>query len=378
MPGLPAQPASPSTAPPGSPWLVRLEWLTGVLSAAWSILLYWRGVSWALRPRQFMLGDEYDNLGWTLRVSWARILHLFPQSIYNDRPLGSALERFLYERFGFDYERQLPWFLLLHCANCLLALGVFRRLGVRWPLALAGIALWASAWPTAATATYLGASFDVVCTLFLLASLLAITGPRPWHWVLSALFFLLALRSKEFGIVIPVFLTFLVALRVPPGLTWRAAAAAIGRRLWLHYLILLVFGVCYLSLTPQLAERLPAGSDYHLAFSFSGVFKAYRDYAALPFHFDLPRSSWAGPALLVCLFLGAALRRHGPALFALATYALTLLPVCLLPNVRSEYYTYCPQLFLLLALCLLAQDLCVLPSRSAWTRLAATDRKSVV
>jgi hypothetical protein len=133
-----------------------------------------------------------------------------PTQLYNDRPLGSILEFCLYRTFGLNYSHQLAFFLMFHFGNCILAYVLFRRLGVRIWLSLALVGLIGSLSTTGQTATYLGASFDVLCTFFLLGStVLILQGSRLTNW-LSALFYLLALRSKEFGIVIPILLTVLV------------------------------------------------------------------------------------------------------------------------------------------------------------------------
>jgi hypothetical protein len=221
-------------------------WIARALIGLWAVLLCWEGVSWAFRSCPMLSQDELNNLGWTSLVPYSQILRLIPDAIYNDRPTGFALERFLFNRFGFNYTPQLVCFLAFHFANCGMALVLFRRLGLRSTIAMAALGVFGALSTTAQTATYLGASFDVLCTFFLLGSTLAILSERKSFWYLSALLYLLALRSKEFGIVIPVFLTALVAIRPAEGLAPRRALLETARRLWLHYVILLAFGARYL------------------------------------------------------------------------------------------------------------------------------------
>ena len=342
-----------------------------VIVAVWSVALWWKAVDWAFRPHMFFIADEINNLDWALKVPYWRILHLWPERIYNDRPLGFALERFLFEQFGFDYARNAAWFLVLHFSNCLMGLWVFRKMGVRWMPALAWIGVWASLSTTAITATFLGAVFDVLCTFFLLASLLAFMGARRWHWYLSAVLYLLALRSKEFGIVIPVLLTLYLAARRPPGGTWREFAAECVRRLWPQYLILIVFGLRYVALAPQMAVLMPAGSDYHVAFSPGGFVKALVYYTGLVFGVESTMPARAVTLALVGIGLAALRRRNGKALVCLAAYGLTLLPVLLLPNIRSPYYLYGPQMFLLLAVCLTVEDIRLSIPSAPWSRAVA-------
>ena len=106
--------------------------------AASAVVLCWTGVSWAFRGADlFLFGDEIGNLSGQLHQPYRALLHLFPAQIYNDRPVALALEWFLFDRFGFHYTAQLRWFLLIHIANCILALLLYHRLQLSMPLSLA-------------------------------------------------------------------------------------------------------------------------------------------------------------------------------------------------------------------------------------------------
>ena len=331
-------------------------WIAVGLLALWALLLCWNGISWAFRAFPMLSQDELNNLGWTTRVDYGRILHLFPNAIYNDRPMGFALERFLFDRFGLNYTPQLVCFLGLHFANCLMAFALFRRLGLRTPLAIAALGVFGTLYATAQTATYLAASFDVLCTCFLLASTLAILSERKPLWILSAVLYLLALRSKEFGIVVPVCLAALIAIRAEKGITPRRLAAEVGKHLWLHCAILLAFAARYLVLARDLQSKLPAGSDYHLDLGPAAMLKSFAYYAALVFGAE-ERYFGLVAALLLAMLVYAAVRRRGTILFGFGVFLLTLLPVSFLSNIRSPFYVYGPQIFLLFAIALFLQDL---------------------
>ena len=331
-------------------------WIARSLIGLWAILLCWEGVSWAFHSWPILCQDELNNLGWTSLVPYGRILHLIPETIYNDRPMGFALERFLFERFGFNYTPQLVCFLAFHFANCAMAFVLFRRLGLRGPIAIAAIGVLGTLSTTAQTATYLAASFDVLCTFFLLGSTLAILPERKSFWYLSALLYLLALRSKEFGIVIPVFLTALVALRTAKGLTPRRMAVGIGERLWLHYAILLAFGARYLWLARDIRTKLPAGANYYMDFSPAALLQSLAYYAALVFGAETHYLGLAAAVMLASLAY-AVMRRRAMILFGMGAFLLTLLPVSFLPNIRAPFYVYGPQVFLLFAVALFLQDM---------------------
>jgi hypothetical protein len=331
-------------------------WVTRTLIGLWAVILCWEGVGWAFHSWPMLIQDELNNLGWTTRVSYSRILHLIPDAMYNDRPMGWALERFLFDRFGLNYTPQLVCFLAIHFAVCAMALVLFRRLGLRSPLAIAALGVLGTLCTTAFTATYLAASFDVLCTFFLLGSTLAILSERRSFWFLSALLYLLALRSKEFGIVIPVFLTALIALRVANTLAPRRMVLEIGRRLWAHYAIMLVFGVRYLWLALDIRTKIPAGTPYSMSFAPGVVLKSVAYYTNLVFGQEEHHLGLVG-ALMLFILAYAVVRRCGMILFGLGTYVLTLLPVSLLPNIRAPFYVYGPQVFLLFAVALFLQDI---------------------
>ncbi len=326
---------------------IAVEAVLGVLAA----VLCWSSIAWALRPGLFPYLDEIANRGVFLLSSSRQIVHLFPTNYYSDRPLGWAFIKLMGDWFDFNYTGQVACLLAIHFANCGLGYWLFRRLGLNVPLAIAGIALFGSLWTTAQTATYLGESFDTICLFFLLGSALALLSDRG---TLSALLFLAALRSKEFAIVTPFLLTVLVALRLPCiGL-----GLALVRRLWLHYVILIVFGVRYLVLYREYRTGLSPDNLYRMDFHVGTVLKSLSYYTSLIFGVE---GSWKIPsvalglivALIVCW---AILRRRAGIAFGLIAYVLTALPVFLMPRVRSAYWIYAPQLFLVLALGLLLQE----------------------
>jgi hypothetical protein len=333
----------------------RWACISGLFVGLWAVILCWEGVSWAFRARPILSQDELANLEWAVRVSYGRILHILPAVIYNDRPMGFALQRFLFDRFGFNYTPQLVCFLAIHFANCAMAFVMFRRLGVRILFAAVGVGVLGTLTATMQTATYLGSSFDVLCTFFLLGSTLAILSERKWLWLLSALLYLLALRSKEFGIVIPLFLTALLAIRAASGVSSSRILLSIGKRLWLHYAILLAFGLRYLWLARDMRAKVPAGASYYMDFSVMVPLKSYMYYTGLVFGADDRYCSIACTAMAIILGY-AVVRRRFMILFGFCVYLLTLLPVSLLPNIRQPFYVYGPQIFLILAVTLFLQD----------------------
>ena len=315
-------------------------------------------MSWALRPSQALLADELDNIARLIGRPLSAGLTLLPGWIYNDRPVGFVFEQVLFRQYGFDYTAQVGWLLAVHFAVAALAFILFRRLGISTELSIAGVAVFGSLSTTAQTATYIGASFDVFCTFFLLAAMLSLLR-KGWQGVAaSTLLFFLALRSKEFAICGPVLFTlFLLCIAAPP-FSWRRYLVAVRNRLWPHYLLVAVFAVRYASFIPMMRAAAGPSDTYRMNLSLSTVLDSLTYYTALIFGRE--NSLSPGWRFLPVLGLGAILgysliRRRMAPLFALACYVLMLLPVCLLPNIRAPYYVYGPQIFLLAVICLMIE-----------------------
>ena len=329
-----------------------------ILLAAVCAMLCWYAVAWELRPGLFPILDELGTKAIVSFVSYRQILNFFPNQFYADRPLGWAFIRLVNDWFGFNYEGQAACLSILHFANCALAFRLFRRLDLNLPLTIAAISLYGSLWTTAQTATYIGEAFDIVCLFFLLGSVLAILSEMRGASILSAVLFLAALRSKEFAIVTPPLLTILVALRLP-RMPFRTAVTAIARRLWLHYTILLIFGIRYLVLFREDHTTLAPGSAYRMDWHLGTVLQSLAYYTTLIFGLD--DSPHKAPPILLALAFAAmlcwALFRRNPGMaFGVAGYVFTALPALLMPYTHAVFWMYGPQLFLILALSLLANE----------------------
>jgi len=302
--------------------------------------------------------DELGNLGRYLGASYRGMITFFPQWIYNDRPIGFAIERLLFDAFGFDYRRQLGVFLAIHFGNCVLGFLLFRRFGVNRALSIAAIGLYGSLWTTAQTATYIGAVFDVACLFFLLGSTLAFLSDKRGASAVSAVLFLLALRTKEFAIVVPVLFSVL-ALYLSPNLPLRQALGFAVRRVWMHLLIGAIFAVRYLLFIPRMRAVMGPGSPYQMHLDPVTILQSLSYYTASIFGSEdqgLSRHPFLLAFLFGAILLYGLYRRRAAVVFGLAAYVLTLLPVTMISN-RQPYYVYAPQLFLILLAAVLIEDL---------------------
>lgn len=317
-------------------------------------------VAWAFRGYFFLYSDEIGNLI-TRAVhapkSYSAMLNFLPVLFYGDRPAGFVFEWLLFDWFGFDYFRQLVPFMAFHAANCCMVFFLARRLGASVPAALAAMAAFGGTCVTALTATFLGAVFDVLCTFFTLACFLAfLKGRRVWDYASAALF-VLALRSKEYAIVLPFLLAAFALAQASGPLLERTKAAA--RRLWPHFLLLAIFAGRYLSLMLEPKNRIEASSPYHLELSLASFVKSLLYYTGLILgreqeHVD---GLLIFGALLLALLAYAWFYRNKPVLLCLACYVALLSLVCCLPHIRAPFYAYGPQAFLWLAVLLAVEGI---------------------
>jgi hypothetical protein len=331
--------------------------IAGILITVWAVVLGWEGVSWAFQNGNSLIKDELGNLSWQMHVFWPAFFHLLPHAAYNDRPTGFVLEGFLYNLFGMNYRAQLACFLLVHFANMCLSYLLFRRMKVPVLISVAGVGVLCSLSTTAQTATYLGASFDVLCTFFLLCSTLAILRRNPIMWYVSATAYLLALRSKEFAIGFPFVLLLLVIGDNVKLLSFRSAFVEAARRLWLHFIIFIVFSVTYFSLLQKFVPQQPSVSAYHVEFGLWNILKAMAYYSMLIIGREDRGGSMIALTVLGIVLCYAVVMKHAALLFCIGAYVATLLPVCLLPNIRAPFYVYFPQIFYVLSVCIICSDL---------------------
>jgi hypothetical protein len=321
------------------------------LLALFAGFVSWNAVGWALKPGLFLYMDEIGNLTRFVATPYWRMATLLPAWIYNDRPTGFILEGLLFDAFGFTYWPQALVLLLFHAANAAMGFVLFRRLGIGVPLSFAAIGLYGGLWTTAETAPYVGAVFDVTCLFFLLASLLAFLSERRGSTILSAVCFLLALRAKEFAIVLPLLLVIL-GLR-----QW--SESHVLRRTWPHFLIAAVIAVRYVSFLPQAREVIGPQNPYHANPTAGTILHSLTYYTALIFGLEgTPAAKAVAPFAVVFAAVAAYgfWRRNLVLLFGLASYVLLLLPVAAIPGIRATFYVYAPQLFLILAVAALLED----------------------
>jgi hypothetical protein len=80
---------------PATEWQTRSRIVLPLLVAVVAALLF---NSWVLDTAHFFFADDW---GWLERAHfhpWRETIHLFPNALYNDRPVGELVIRGLYRR----------------------------------------------------------------------------------------------------------------------------------------------------------------------------------------------------------------------------------------------------------------------------------------
>ena len=325
----------------------RIWW--PLLAAVAAALLFNR---WVLDSAHFFFADDW---GWLERAHffpWHQTIHLFPNALYNDRPVGELVIRGLYQVFWLRHGawNQVWW--CLHAVNVALLVLLARPWLPPFRLALAGVlaACWFS---TLAAVHWVGAVFDLLGATLVLGTLLAyqhavLSSQRRWFWLaMSVLLHLAAIRTKEFALgMVAVLAIWEVLLLRRSG--WKASCL----RLSPHIVLAVVFAWRYLLLYQQQGDGMQ-GSAYGLSLTASGLLEGVGWYFAQAFYAFIPGSNVThvgiGLAFAAGVLVVACCSRVG--IVALLSAAALMAAVLLLGSQRHPLYLYVPHFLIVIALC---------------------------
>jgi len=268
--------------------------------------------------------DEIDNLAWTRDAGWDGFAWglLSPQlQRWNFRPAGHAVFKMLGTTAGLNIGWHLATVHALHLLNVALVIVLLRKmpgfelLETRRQLlaAASGALIFAFHAGVFDAHWKLMYVFDVLCTTFLLVSLILYVSGR---WLLALIPFWLAYKSKEIAITLPaVLFTFEYLL---------------GQRRWRRVvpfaLISVLFGV-----QAVMANRGPE-TDYTLRFSLQSLATCASFYAG-----KLALVPWVGALALAAAGLLARDRRVW---FGVIAVPMFLGPLLFLPGRLFGAYLY--------------------------------------
>jgi hypothetical protein len=278
-------------------------------------------------------------------------------------PAPFTLRRWLSTRayyemmLGLFGPRPVPWHLIAFLLHASLASGVWamaRRLGVSRTAAWTACGLFAAS-PVAVTAVYWIACIqEIGAGLWLVAAAWMVGSPGRWRWTAVPLF-VLAMLCKESVLAAPVALLFIYGRRITrPAAAMLLAGAA----------VFVASGLQARMFASDAA--LPYATAYdstlavHLATQFVWLvagWRAYPDRVAAPDPHLVPLAL----ALLAVAFIAVRAWGRGarrPALAAAVWFVALLLPVLPLRQHAYAYYSYLPQMGLLILIAAGADQLC--------------------
>ena len=334
---------------PATEWQTRSRIVLPLLVAVVAALLF---NSWVLDTAHFFFADDW---GWLERAHfhpWRETIHLFPNALYNDRPVGELVIRGLYRVFWLRHGAWNQVWLCLHALNVALLVMLMRPWLTPLRLTLAGVL--AACWFSTLTAVHwIGAVFDLVGATLVLGTLLAyqhavLSGERRWPWLaLSVVLHLAAIRTKEFalGMVVVLAIWEFVLLH-RDGLRERCL------RLAPHVLLAALFVIRYAMLYKQQHAALEGGA-YGLSLTPSSLLEGVGWYFAQAFYAFIPGSNEThvgiGLAFAAAVLAVACSSRIGIA--SLASAVVLMAAVLLLGKQRHPLYLYVPHFLIVITLC---------------------------
>lgn len=303
----------------------------------------------------FFVADDWDWLYSGQFSSYRDLAVLWPRAVYNDRPVGALVIKFMYQLFGLRSEAFYLFQLGIHVFNCLLLFWIAKRY-----ISVSGAflaAVLAGTWVIANDAViWTAAIFDLFgATLCLLSIYLWQIGRRnqnTWIVILGAIIYFLAIRTKEFAITLPL-LIFAMAILLESE-SWKSAL----KRIWPYCLVMGALGLWYLQLL--LNSPLIGGNDAY-GLHIASIWDNLRYYLDTLFYenlWDPSRTVWSKVHLAIvliaiaCLFWGLWTSTNYRKVFLVAMlgFLLMLGPTLLLKNHLGELYLYAPHFFLALAI----------------------------
>jgi hypothetical protein len=334
--------------------------------------------SWVLGRDNYFALDDFLWLRFNARLQWDQIFSLLPTAPYNDRPIGALFLKALYQRLGLDYQRHHAVLLLIHLGNACLVYFVTRRIvalfgfkRIRTPLGCPMSLLAAMifvAWPEAVTipTSWEAACFDLLSATFTLVAILFYFGNEPrfsaFDTAFCSIFYVLALRTKEMAVVLPVLCAGLEILAQYPdkGGKWRSYELRFGRLIPMGLILFFYMAAIVVSkdIFPEMAK---SESPYFLSFAPVSMLSNVWKYIVLYWDFfqdedvvTLPQGpGWILPSLFilfltttVVLFLWRRVSLPLALAWAAAVQITPVLPMC---RMQVRLYLYLPSMFLAMA-----------------------------
>lgn len=331
--------------------------------------------AWILHQDNFFGLDDFDWFWLIQQKQGEALFSFFPQSLYNDRPIGAIFIRFLRGRFEWDHvgHHQMLW--TVHLFNACLVYWFARQLLER--LEAAGpqrIVAWIAAavfvaWPTSMLApSWDAAAFDLLGATFLLSFLvvaMSMSDPRlfGFHAILMFGLLWLGLRTKETLIVAP-FIGVAIAVAIVLSARWRGAddTRPLFVRAVLPFCAVSIFYYALLRLQNSGGFGTDPTNPYFQSFAPRVLLSNLATYVQLFFDGGIPDNLvtpvtgrrylyFALPAFVGIVAVWQLFRRRGLAVaVCILLAAMMIAPVLPMKNMQHRLYLYMPSVFVGLAI----------------------------
>lgn len=315
---------------------------------------------WVLDKNNFFLFDDYSHFLNTENCK----LSVFPQQMYNDRPLGSCFIVGLYSIFGWNNYAHHLALLLVHVVNGLLLYSFtarFLKADEERSLfaSFIGSLLFLNYSNSILAIRWDSAVFDLLATTLILLTLnFSYIRNKYISSIMMFFSYLLALRTKEFTTLVPIIYIFEDIVN--------QAKKSIRKT----YIFLGIMGLSYALVLKTLGDKanfnsLNDGGPYEVSYSLSTV--ALNMVKFLLLYFDFSNSDFSfntikiHSILFMILFITIIIKLlfvdFKKTIVAIFGLVISLLPVAILANTQHRLYLYFPSIFIALLMALAVKKL---------------------
>lgn len=325
--------------------------------------------AWVLNENNFFVFDDYAWLYQANFSSFADMINVFPQMVYNDRPVGAAFIKLLFLTFGFNYQYHHAALLGLHLINGLLVYYIVRS-AVRMITEKGAYILYTpllsaiifSVWPKSTMSIQWDAAIFDLLGLSLSLGVFSVyfrmihsenKRYKIFDIIVMILLFYAALRTKEMFITLP-FILILFEARV--NFKKRLSLSIISIPVKIMSMIAIVYFGLITILRKGSDVVIDPSSPYYQDFGLQTLFEGLIKYIFL--YFNLTGSEFAFEkfklvgVILTCLYLLGfivsfifALRKKTWIFIVFIMFFMSLAPVLPLKNFQHNLYLYFPSVF---------------------------------
>ncbi len=301
--------------------------------------------SGSISPNNYFFADDW---GWFYRSIFSDFSNfpIFPTQLYNDRPVGEIVLRLLFTLFDFNYLSIHYIIFSIHLLNVYMIYKIISTYQ-RKEISLFVCLLFGIWYPSNFAIGWIAAIFDLICSTFILGSIYAfmkyVEKSEKKYLLFALMLQILAIRSKEFGILTPLFIFGFLMLNN------RYKLFKFYREVIIIFSTSILYGSIYLYLL--LNDKASSTDSYSTALDWEAIVGNLRNYYSILFFRDETISLILLLPIFVTYLLNRKLRLLQNGLIYIFLFLVSLGPVLILPNQFSEIYLYFPHLFAILAFC---------------------------